>query len=64
MSHFHQYLLYGHRDHDDDDAPISTKEESDSSDAWVTLEEEQLGLAKVKNLSYPVSDSEILNVNS
>ena len=47
-SYFHQYLLilYDHRDHDVE-APVATKEESDSSDAWVTLEEEQLGLAKV-----------------
>ena len=45
---FHQNLLCERRDHDDD-APNSTREESDYSDAWVTLEEEQLGLAKVNN---------------
>ena len=56
MSHVHQYLPYNHRDHDVE-APVATKEESDSSDAWVTLEEEQLGLAKVKTTENPYVSS-------
>ena len=60
-SHFHQYLLYNHRDHDVE-APVATREESDSSDAWVTLEEEQLGLAKVKIPSFSISMEAIVDV--
>ena len=58
---FINQCLYDHRDHDVE-APVATKEESDSSDAWVTLEEEQLGLAKVKIPSFSISIEAIVNV--